>query len=160
MLVGMSLLTWNHWQGESTKSRRLSGNIQHDILLMNDPFKGSPQELRECLQRHFPLESLLRGDVSESVVYEMRCAFSNFGTVPAATAPASKLSVSGLLTCYPMQMFRSDCSYKEREIFCRLAEVFMQLLAQHPEEQMYTAFFGTNFQRPLDRLGRGGKEKP
>jgi hypothetical protein len=130
---------------DSSFEIKSANDIQRDVRIMNDPFQSSPQELRECLQRHFPLESLLRGDLSENVVNEMRRAFSNFGIVPAASMPADKLSISGLLSCYPLQMFRSDCPSKEREIFCRLVEVFMQLLAQHPEEQMYTVFLGQIF---------------
>lgn len=129
----------------SGKNNSDQTNKQRDLATMRDPTRATPQELRECLQRHFPMDALISGDLSEHVMEELRHAYSLGGTLPEQNDTREKLPPNGLLGFYIMQMLRSDCPLSEREIFCKLVEALMQGYARETNEHMFVVFLGQIF---------------
>lgn len=116
-----------------------------DDKVLSEPALHHPRTFVECLSRHFPIDSLSRGEQSETVVKRLRQIYEIIGQPASRRVVNGKLDPSLGLGVYLSVMLRDDSSSEERKVFCRVIDNLLSLLAANPQEKMYVFFLGQIF---------------
>ena len=137
----------NLFNGAGTDQAPLSEmqRLLSDAKVLSEPALHHPQTFVECLSRHFPIDSLSRGEQSEAVVKRLRQIYEIIGQPASRPVVNGRLDPSAGLGVYLNVMLRDDSSPDARKVFCKVIHNLLSLLAANPQEKMYVFFLGQIF---------------